>query len=1010
MRSLILSCEVLLILSIFSTNLSMAQNSEKWSIPAGGNSYLVKQQSNEQVTNPRSGLAGKTNNQATSQGSGKTSKQATSPGASGESKQAANQVSSGVKNQTTTQSAGREDRNTWNSADDNYLIFFKSDKSGKADLSVNLAVPEGKSNLTVRVGDKKFNLNVTGSTVHPVKIGRADLRIGYNKIEFQGTKKEGKVFATLSDLEVMAPGLALVYVKDNLENRFYWGRRGPSVHLNFGMPKDADIEYFYNEITVPVGMDPEGSYFMANGFGEGYFGMQVNGPQERRILFSVWSPFKTDRPGDIPEAEKIVLLDKGEGVHTGEFGNEGSGGQSYFRYPWKAGNTYKFLLKGTPDGKENAVFTAWFFAPEAAKWQLIASFKRPKTDHWLTRFHSFLENFNDRNGYLTRKGLYNNQWCRDKNGKWFPVTSAKFTADDIGRRGYRMDYAGGAEGQGFYLQNGGFFDVNTEINSIFELKTTPVTPPVIDFEAQSNSYKADLIIYGGTSAAVVAAVEMVKSGKSVLIVSPETHLGGLSSGGLGFTDTGNKSVIGGLSREFYHRVWKYYNDPATWKWQKQSEYGNKGQGTVAMDGESRTMWIFEPHIAEMVFEDFIKENNIKVFRNEWLDRAKGVVKKQGRIVSFKTLSGKTFSGKIFMDATYEGDLMASAGVSYVTGREACDVFNETWNGVQADIEPRGHFFKMKIDPYRIPGKKESGLIYGISSGPIAPNKTGDKKVQAYCYRICMSDNPDNRVPFPKPEKYDPANYELMGRLLDTGWKDLFGKFDLIPNRKTDTNNYGPFNSDFIGMNYDYPDASYERRKEILKEHENYQKGLFYYLCNDPRVPASVREAYSKWGLAKDEFVENGNWPWQLYIRESRRMSGVFVTTENEVTNKNVVKDPVGMGSYNMDSHNIQRYVTPDGWVQNEGDVEVRLAKPYLISFGSLLPKKAECSNLLVPVCVSSSHIAYGSIRMEPVFMILGQSAAITASIAIDKKQAVQDVDYNVLKQKLLEKKQVITMP
>lgn len=525
----------------------------------------------------------------------------------------------------------------------------------------------------------------------------------------------------------------------------------------------------------------------------------------------------------------------------------------------------------------------------------------------------------------------------------------------------------------------------------------------------SKEFKADLIVYGGTSAAVIAAVEMVQSGKSVIVVSPDTHLGGLSSGGLGFTDTGDKSVIGGLAREFYHRVWKYYNEPETWKWQKQSEFGNKGQGTVAMDGENRTMWIFEPHVAEMVFEDFVKENNIRVFRDEWLDRTNGVIKKAGRIVAFKTLSGKLFAGKVFIDATYEGDLMASAGVSYVTGREACDTFDESWNGVQADITQRGHYFKMKIDPYKIPGKKESGLVYGISEEPIAPNKSGDKKLQAYCYRVCMSNLPENRIPFPKPGKYDPANYELMGRLLDTGWRDLFSKFDLIPNRKTDTNNHGPFNCDFIGMNYDYPEASYERRREINREHENYQKGLFYYLCNDARVPADVREAYSRWGLAKDEFTDNGNWPRQLYIRESRRMTGVFVTTENEVTNKKMVADPVGMGSYNMDSHNVQRYVTPEGWVQNEGDVQVHLSRPYLISLGTILPKKQECSNLIVPVCVSSSHIAYGSIRMEPVFMILGQSAAVVASMAIDQQKAVQDLNYDKLKQKLLEKKQVLLL-
>jgi hypothetical protein len=524
---------------------------------------------------------------------------------------------------------------------------------------------------------------------------------------------------------------------------------------------------------------------------------------------------------------------------------------------------------------------------------------------------------------------------------------------------------------------------------------------------KTQSFTADIIVYGGTSAAVTAAVEAVQSGKTVLVVSPDTHLGGLSSGGLGFTDTGNKSVIGGLSREFYHRVWQHYNDSAAWKWEKHAAFGNKGQGTVAMDGVNRTMWIFEPHVAEQVFEELVKENNIRVLRDEWLDRKKGVKKVKGRIVSIQTLSGKLFSGKMFIDATYEGDLMAAAGVSYIVGREACSVYNETYNGVQADIKERGHFFKDPIDPYRIPGKKESGLLYGISSEPISPNCSGDQKVQAYCFRLCMSDHPGNRVPFPKPENYNPANYELVARVLDTGWMDWFAKFDRVPNRKTDTNNHGPFSSDFIGGSYDYPEASYAQRSEIIKAHETYQKGLLYFLSNDPRVSQVVRGKMQQWGLAADEFGDNGNWPRQLYIREARRMKGVYVTTENEVTNKKSVADPVGMGSYGMDSHNVQRYVTSDGRVQNEGDVQVHLKEPYSISYGSIIPKKEECTNLLVPVCVSASHIAYGSIRMEPVFMILGQSAAAAACIAIDNRQAVQEIVYKTLENSLLNRKQVL---
>lgn len=475
----------------------------------------------------------------------------------------------------------------------------------------------------------------------------------------------------------------------------------------------------------------------------------------------------------------------------------------------------------------------------------------------------------------------------------------------------------------------------------------------------------------------------------------------------GYTDTGNKATIGGLSREFYHRVWLHYNDSNSWKWEKHEEYGNKGQGTPAMDGENRTMWIFEPHVAEKVFEDFISEYNIPIYRDEWLNRESGIVTKEGKIVSFTTLSGKTFEGKMFIDATYEGDLMASANVSYTVGREACSEYNEQWNGVQAGVYHHGHYFKSDISPYVIPDDPNSGLLPYISSEPIQPNCTGDDKIQAYCFRLCMSNHPDNRVPFEKPENYDPKNYELLARVFESGWDEWFNKYDMIPNRKTDTNNHGPFSTDFIGMNYDYPEASYERRKEIIKEHENYQKGVLYFVSTDKRIPEDVRNEMSKWGLAKDEFTDNGNWPHQLYIREARRMIGHYVTTENEVLGKINVKDPVGMGSYTMDSHNIQRYVTGEGYVQNEGDVGVHPGKPYKISYGSIVPKKEECTNLLVPVCVSSSHIAFGSIRMEPVFMILGQSAATAACMAIDRKEAVQDIDYSLLKEKLLSKNQIL---
>jgi len=520
----------------------------------------------------------------------------------------------------------------------------------------------------------------------------------------------------------------------------------------------------------------------------------------------------------------------------------------------------------------------------------------------------------------------------------------------------------------------------------------------------------DLVVYGSTAAAVTAAVQARIMGKSVIIVSPDKHLGGLSSGGLGFTDTGNKAVIGGLAREFYHRVWQDYNQPAAWKWEKREEYGNKGQGTPAIDGEQRTMWIFEPHVAEQVFEGLIKEYRIPVHRDEWLNRESGVRKSGPRIASITTLSGKRYTGKMFIDATYEGDLMAAAGVDYHVGREATSVYGEKWNGVQTGVLHHRHHFgavERKISPYVIPGDPASGVLPRISTAAPGEYGQGDKKVQAYCFRMCLTDHPDNRIPFPKPAGYDPKQYELLVRIFEAGWRETFQKFDRIPNRKTDTNNHGPMSTDNIGYNYDYPEASYERRREIIREHETYQKGWLYFIANDPRVPKDVQTEMRRWGLAKDEFKDNGHWPHQLYVREARRMIGSYVMTEHELLKRRPTPDSVGMGSYGIDSHNIQRYITPEGYVQNEGDIGVSTNGPYQIAYGALVPKRGQADNLLVPVCVSSSHIAYGSIRMEPVFMILGQSTATAAVLAIDGNSAVQDVPYPKLRERLLKDKQIL---
>jgi hypothetical protein len=354
---------------------------------------------------------------------------------------------------------------------------------------------------------------------------------------------------------------------------------------------------------------------------------------------------------------------------------------------------------------------------------------------------------------------------------------------------------------------------------------------------------------------------------------------------------------------------------------------------------------------------------------------------------------------MFIDCSYEGDLMAKAGVSYTVGREANAKYNETYNGVQLRNK---HQFPDGIDPYKIPGKPESGLVWGISSEKLAPQGTGDKKVQAYNFRICLSNQPDNMIPITKPEGYDPATYELLARVVEKlkpGGLSAFLKFDRMPNNKTDINNNGSFSTDMIGMNYDYPEADYATRAKITKAHELYNKGLLYFIGHDPRMPKHLRDAMLKWGYAKDEYTESDNWSPQMYVREARRMIGSYVMTQANCEGHEVVKDGVGMAAYTMDSHNCERIVV-NGMVKNEGDVQIGGFGPYPISYRSLVPKEEECENLLVPVCLSASHIAYGSIRMEPVFMVLAQSSATAAAAAIDHRTSVQKVNVAKLQQEL----------
>lgn len=547
--------------------------------------------------------------------------------------------------------------------------------------------------------------------------------------------------------------------------------------------------------------------------------------------------------------------------------------------------------------------------------------------------------------------------------------------------------------------------------SFNRLATVAVLAALLTGQATSaaDAISRDVVIYGGTSAAIATAVQVKRMGHSVIVVSPDKHLGGLSSGGLGYTDSGNKDAIGGISREFYSRAFQHYQNEDAWAWQKKAEFGKRSQGRPGKN-DSGTMWVFEPHVAEKIFEDFVRENDIEVLRNEWLDRQPGGVStKDARITEFRTTTGKTFIAKMFVDATYEGDLLAAAGVSYHVGREANSVYGESWNGVQVGVLHHGHWFEKPISPYVTPGDPDSGLLPEISSEAPGKKGDGDHRLQAYCFRMCLTNVAENRLPFPKPKGYDAERYRLLLRVFNAGWRGYFRKFDMMPNFKTDTNNHGPFSTDFIGGNYDYPEADYETRQAIIDAHVTYQQGLMYFMTNDPRVPEQIRSDLSKWGLAKDEFTDNGGWPHQLYIREARRMIGHYVMTEHDCLDQRETPDSVGMGSYTLDSHNVQRYIKPDGFVQNEGDIGVKTPRPYEIAYGSIIPKKAECENLLVPVCVSSSHIAFGSIRMEPVFMILGQSAATAACLAIDNDVAVQDVEYAQLQKRLQDDHQVLDL-
>ncbi len=523
--------------------------------------------------------------------------------------------------------------------------------------------------------------------------------------------------------------------------------------------------------------------------------------------------------------------------------------------------------------------------------------------------------------------------------------------------------------------------------------------------AAPNNY--DVVIYGGTSAGIAAAVQAKRMGKSVVVIEPTQRVGGLTTGGLGQTDIGNKAAVGGIAREFYRDVKTYYQKPEAWKWQAKEEYQSEGQSRSSANEE--TMWTFEPHVALKIYQDWIQRNAIPVVYGERLDRGKGVAMTRSipwRILRIQMESGKAFTGRVFIDATYEGDLMAAANVDYIVGREPNAKYDETLSGVQT-ARAIHHQFVDGVDPYVVAGNPSSGLLPFVESEPPLPDGSGDKRLQAYCFRMCMTDHPENRIPFHKPEGYIEQWYELLLRNFEAGEKRTPLSIGRMPNRKTDTNNNFGFSTDFIGQNYDYPEATYEQRKKIAARHLLYQQGLMWTLANHPRIPEHIREAVSKWGMCKDEFNEGNGWQEQLYIREARRMISDYVMTQHHCQGRETATVPIGMAAYTMDSHHVQRHLSPDGKVRNEGDVQVGGFAPYPIDYRSIVPQEKQCSNLLVPICLSASHMAFGSIRMEPVFMVLGQSAATAAAQSIDQNVSVQNIDTVKLNERLLADKQVL---
>lgn len=536
------------------------------------------------------------------------------------------------------------------------------------------------------------------------------------------------------------------------------------------------------------------------------------------------------------------------------------------------------------------------------------------------------------------------------------------------------------------------------------------------------NFDYDLVIYGGTCAAITAAVQARRMGHTVVIVCPEKHLGGLTTSGLGWTDSKNGNAIGGLAREFYQRIWRFYNQPDVWTRQPRAAYSKvPAQPGLAMDDQHEIMWTFEPHAAERVIEDWLASEKIPVFRDEWLDRTHGVIKHGAAIVAIKTLSGKRFSARMFLDAGYEGDLMAASGVKYRVGRDSAHEFGEPLNGIYFPTKGEDAHSSdayLGVDPYVLPGKPESGLIAGIEgvfTNSALLGEADPKRLQCFNFRLCLTADAENRVLVTRPEDYDERRYELLFRLLKRRKRIGFST-DPMPNRKIDANSVGRMSFDFVGGSFSiadgwtYSEASYQLREQIVAAHRSYQQGLLWTLQNHERIPVDGQRRLARWGLSKDEFIDNGNWPYQLYVREARRMVGVTMVTQHHVQMKPgyEVADPIGLGSYSLDSHIVRRVVV-DGKICDEGGFYVWWDKPYPLPYGCIVPQRSDVTNLLSPVTLSATHAAFGSIRMEPTYMILGQAAATAAVLALESKVAVQDLRYSDLARRLIADGQRLRM-